>query len=93
MRKLHRNFSAWLPEPKDETRRLPSMLDVLATSLNIMQVRITRSRMVGEPPDVIISPRLAHLGLMDFHRADVAIEEGARAPTAAIPTLKELGLL
>lgn len=55
------------------------MLDVLASSINIMQVRINRSRMAGEPPDVIIAPRLAHLGLLDFHRAKEAIEEGKQA--------------
>jgi NTE family protein len=44
-----------------------------------MQVRIARSRMAGEPPDVIVAPRLAHLRLLDFHRAKEAIEEGHRA--------------
>src|SRR5690606_17373451 len=34
----------------------PSMIDVLATSINIMQVRITRSRLAGEPADVVITP-------------------------------------
>ncbi|HUH87366.1 MAG TPA: patatin-like phospholipase family protein [Pusillimonas sp.] len=92
MQKLYRNFSSWLPEPREASQRLPSMLDVLATSLNIMQVRITRSRMAGEPPDVVIAPKLAHMGLMDFHRADMAIEEGVRAAKAVIPALKELGL-
>ncbi|MDE2132496.1 MAG: patatin-like phospholipase family protein, partial [Betaproteobacteria bacterium] len=43
--------------------RLPSVLEVMSSSINIMQVRITRSRMAGEPPDVTISPRLAHFGL------------------------------
>lgn len=58
---------------------LPSMLDVLGASLNIMQVRITRSRMAGDPPDLIVAPRLAQLGLFEFHRAAEAIEEGTRA--------------
>jgi len=71
---------------------LPSMLDVVATSLNIMQVRITRSRMAGDPPDVIVAPRLAHLGLLDFHRAAEAIEEGERAAAAALPALRALGI-
>jgi len=52
---------------------------VLASSINIMQVRIARSRMAGDPPDLIVAPRLAHLGLLDFHRAKEAIEEGKRA--------------
>ena len=60
----------------DET---PGMLDVLAGSINIMQDRITRSRMAGDPPDVLLTPRLAHLGLLEFHRAEEAIEEGRTA--------------
>ena len=58
---------------------MPSMLNVLASSVNIMEVRIARSRMAGEPPDLSVTPRLAHLGLLDFHRAKEAIEEGRRA--------------
>ncbi len=58
---------------------MPSLLDVLTSSIDIMQVRIVRSRMAGEPPDLIIAPRLAHLHLLDFHRAKEAIEEGHRA--------------
>lgn len=70
--------------------RLPSMLDVLTTSINVMQVRITRSRMAGEPPDVTVTPRLAHLGLLDFHRAAEAIEAGERAMEQALPSLEAL---
>jgi NTE family protein len=72
--------------------RPPSVLNVIAASLDIMQVRITRSRMAGEPPDVIVAPRLADVGLLDFHRADEAIREGERAMTAALGSLAVLGL-
>jgi NTE family protein len=47
--------------------------------MDIIQVRIARSRMAGEPPDVVVAPRLARLRLFDFHRAKEAIEEGQRA--------------
>lgn len=69
---------------------VPSMTEVLATAVNIMQVRITRSRLVGEPADVMIAPRLAQLGLMEFHRAKTAIEAGHRATVHAVTTLREL---
>lgn len=72
--------------------RLPSMLDVVASSLNVMQVRIARSRLAGDPADALIAPRLAHLGLLDFHRAQEAIEEGRRAVKSALPSLRALGL-
>ncbi len=77
--------------PSDEPRR-PSMLNVVAGALDIMQVRITRSRMAGEPPDLTVAPRLAHLGLLDFHRAPEAIKEGERAMEAALPNLRLLGV-
>jgi NTE family protein len=53
-----------------------------------MQQRISRSRMSGDPPDVIVSPRLAHLGLLDFHRSKEAIAEGERAMKAALPDIE-----
>lgn len=69
---------------------MPSVLDVLATSLNIMQVRITNSRLAGEPADVIIRPRMADIALMDYHRASIAIAEGRRAAELALPALAEV---
>lgn len=65
----------------------PSVLDVVMTSVNIMQMRITRSRMAGDPPELVIAPRLAHLGLLDFHRAQEAIDAGYAATQAALPGL------
>ena len=71
----------------DNGPRLPAMLDVLASSLTIMQVMITRSRLAGEPADVMVTPLLADLGLMEFHRASVAIDAGRRAVAAAMPQI------
>jgi NTE family protein len=76
LRKLSDNLGALIPAHAPDQPKMPSMVDVLTTSLNIMQVRISRSRMAGEPPDLVVGPRLAHLGLLDFHRAKEAIEEG-----------------
>lgn len=81
---------AWLPAPREGEPgpRAPSMLDVVMTSVTIMQMRITRSRMAGDPPEVVVAPSLAHLGLLDFHRAAEAIEEGRRAARASLPQLR-----
>jgi len=68
---------------------MPSIFDVLSMSLNIMQVRITRSRLAGEPADVLIRPRLADFALMDYHRASIAIDEGERAARRALPELRD----
>ena len=54
----------------------PGLFDVIAGSVDIMQDRITRSRMAGEPPDIHITPRLSNVGLMEFDRGQESIEEG-----------------
>lgn len=66
---------------------LPSLMEVLADSLHIMQVRITRSRLAGDPADVVLSPRLAQLGLMDYHRGSEAIAEGRAAVERMWPVI------
>ena len=79
----------WLPSHEvDHRPKPPSVLDVVMTSVAIMQMRITRSRMAGDPPELVISPSLAHLGLLDFHRSAEAIEGGRRAAQAALPQLR-----
>ena len=69
--------------PADRDAR-PSIYEVLAQSLNIMQVLITRSRMAGDPPELLVTPRLADFGLLDFDRAAEAIAEGERAAARAL---------
>ncbi len=66
----------YFPEFFEEGETPPGLFDVMASSLNIMQDRITRSRMAGDPPDILISPKLASIGPMDFDRAAEAIEAG-----------------
>lgn len=56
----------------------PGFFDVVASSVNIMQDRLTRSRMAGDPPELSLLPRLEDFAMMDFHRAAEAIEEGRR---------------
>lgn len=92
IRKLQDNLDSLLPAHAPDEPQLPSMFQVVASSLNIMQVRITRSRMAGEPPDVIVAPRLGHFDLLDFHRAGEAIDEGRRAVEACLPGLRSLGI-
>jgi len=67
----------------------PSIFGVMTSSLNIMQDRITRSRLAGDPPDVHIAPRLGHLGLLEFDRTDEAIHEGEAAVMRKRPELAD----
>lgn len=54
----------------------PSLFTNMIASLNVLQNRLSRSRLAGDPPDVTIAPRCGHIGLMEFHRAEELIEEG-----------------
>lgn len=96
--RLQTGLFGWMPGMIDSRREgtpaavtMPSLLDVVMTSVNIMQMRITRSRMAGDPPELVIAPRLAHLGLLDFHRAKEAIDEGYAAAQLALPSLEHFG--
>ena len=66
----------------------PSLFGVMVSALNIVQDRITRSRLAGDPPDVHITPRLGHIGLLEFDRADEIIAEGEAAVERALPDLR-----
>ncbi|RDE10413.1 patatin-like phospholipase RssA [Pelagibacterium lacus] len=68
--------------------RTPGYFDVLSNALNIMQDHITRSRLAGEPPHVLVSPRVAEIGLMDFHCAATAIAAGRQAAELALPVIE-----
>jgi NTE family protein len=68
----------------------PGFSTVMMEAFNIMQDRITRARLAGDPPDVIISPRLGGVGLIDFHRAADAIAIGAEATERALDSIAEV---
>ena len=68
----------------------PSLVETLVGSINIMQLRIARSRLAGEPPDVLLAPRLGHLGLLDYHRAEFAIAEGRDEVTRMLPAIRNV---
>lgn len=74
---------------QEQTDRSPNLFDVLATSVNIMQDTITKQRLYEHPPDMLIRPKLSGIGLMEFHRAAEAIDEGKREMDANLPALFE----
>jgi len=57
-------------------RRGPGTFEVMLGAINVMQDRITRSRLAGEPPDVLLAPRLYDIGLLDYQRGAEAIAAG-----------------
>ena len=67
----------------------PSLSTVMVEAFQVMQDRITRARLAGDPPDVMISPRLARINLFDFHRASETIAIGAEATEKSIEAICE----
>jgi len=79
---LVKEYTSALFPSNGDLEQPPNVFDAIAGSFNITQDRITRSRLAGDPPDILLSPRLAHIGLLEFYRAAEAIEEGKRIVSA-----------
>ena len=67
----------------------PNLFNVMSSTLDIVQDRVTRSRMAAEPPDVHLLPKVAHIGILDFHMAADCIEAGETAVYQAEDELRE----
>ncbi|KUM24932.1 Patatin [Mesorhizobium loti] len=63
---------------------------VMVEAFNIIQDRISRARLAGDPPDMSLQPKLSHIGLTEFHRADEAIRLGYQATMSQISELTRL---
>jgi NTE family protein len=70
-------------------QRGPGFASVLLASLNIIQDRLARARLASDPPDIVIAPKVGHLSLMEFDRADELIRLGEEAAEEALPAIRE----
>jgi len=91
---LERLRASWLEraiakaEPEDI--RIPSIFEVFSTALDIVEMRVARSRLAGDPADVLLTPLLPDFGTMEFHRAAEAIQEGRAAVERMAPLIAEV---
>jgi NTE family protein len=85
---LREQASAILPKLVSTAPTSPGYFEVLMTSINVMQDQITRARLAGEPPHVMLVPRLRHIGLMEFNRAAETIAEGRAVVGHALTLVK-----
>lgn len=88
-RTVRRYSPSFLQDDKKEYSP-PALLSSIAASINILQDRITRSRMAGDPPDLLLAPRLAHIGLLEFHRVAEAVQEGRACVQRATEELRRI---
>ena len=75
---------------KQDEPSIPSIFNVFLTSLDIVEMRVARSRLAGEPADALVTPLLPDFATMDFHRAKEAIAEGRAAVERMGPLLKQV---
>lgn len=68
----------------------PRIGSVMMGTLNIVMDRISRSRLAGDPPDVFVAPRIGHIGMLEFTRAEELIERGYRAMQHEIPLIRSV---
>jgi NTE family protein len=73
---LKQSMNAVFSNRNEHKIKPPNMFDILASSINIMQDRITRSRMAIDPPDILLEPCLSHVGWLEYYRANECIQEG-----------------
>ncbi|MEQ8739362.1 MAG: patatin-like phospholipase family protein, partial [Hoeflea sp.] len=71
------------PRDKAHKNRI-GMTSVMVQSFNIIQDRISRARLAGDPPDLSLHPKLADIGLSEFHRANEAIDRGYQEATSKL---------
>jgi NTE family protein len=83
-----REYSNSIFPNRDKKDEAPGLFYAIGNSVNIFQDRITRSRLAGDPADVLLSPRLDQIGMLEFHRAAEAIEEGERCVRSALTEIR-----
>lgn len=66
----------------------PSLFGVMVSGLGIIQDRLTRSRLAGDPPDVHIKPQIGHIGLLEFEKAEELIRLGEEAAERSMPEIE-----
>ncbi|PQA88919.1 patatin-like phospholipase family protein [Hyphococcus luteus] len=61
------------------TASAPGVGSVMLASFNILMDRVTRSRLAGDPPDVLVTPQVGHISLLEFDKAEELIALGRKA--------------
>lgn len=84
--RINNSLTRRLFKREEET---PSLFGNMITAIGIMQDRLTRTRLAGDPPDIHIKPLIGHIGLMEFEKASELIAEGEAAAVRALPEIKE----
>jgi NTE family protein len=64
------------------------ILDTILQSIDIMYAKISTAQL--KSADVVIRPKVSHIGSSDFEKRNEAILEGEKAATQALPQIREI---
>ena len=68
----------------------PRFNQVLLAALDIMEDRISRSRLAGDPPDLLLSPWVDRVDPLEFAGGQATIDEGYACVQRMLPALQHL---
>ena len=57
----------------------PTAMEIMSTSIQVLENRLKMNRMAGDPPDILLQPFCPQISTLDFHRAAAAIAAGQLA--------------
>lgn len=68
----------------------PGYFDVLSAAIDVMTDTIARTRMAGEPPDILLNAGFTDLTVLELYRGAEAIAEGKRMVEAQADRIREI---
>ena len=90
LKKTVKSYSPGFFQNGEKREATPGLFEALYSAIGITQDRITRSRMAGDPPDILLVPRLADIGLLELYRGKEAIQEGRDCVNRMLPEIEHV---
>lgn len=87
---IRNKLEQWLPSTEQSEPLEINIFDILGTTINIMEQKVTRLNLELDAPDLLLEPNLTGIGIFDFDLADQVIAEGVRTAESVIPHLLAL---
>ncbi len=79
-----------MPHDVAQRREKLGIARSMVDAFNIIQDRISRARLAGDPPDLSLQPRVRDIGMSEFFRAEEAIALGYDATVSRIAEIRRM---
>ena len=74
-----RGGAMWPRADANSDASAPGLMTTMVSAFDILQDRIMRSRLAGDPPDALVHLKVGKIGMFEFQRADELIALGREA--------------